>query len=247
VQNTLNTVNAMLSQGLNILNAFQFVTMCYLFLLGPIAAALYAWPASIGNSGQGLFKNAFSNWLDGVVILCLWKFWWCIILLCMVVRLEQGVDPNSQYEMYYYSAFMAILVMVPFAPFDSKPGDVVSSLLDKAQGGSGGSSGGGGSSGSGGKGGSTQGGSSSNRGGSTRPSGQQTGPTAPKTSNGSNNQGNPSPSSGVVGTNLNEAGNDPGGAGRSVSMASNQNLPSSNSDFSVNLTTNDVPPPPQNV
>ncbi len=158
VQNTLNTINAMMSQGLNILNGFQLVMICYLFLLGPIAASLFAWPASVGS---GLFKRAFSSWLDAVIVLSLWKFWWCIVLLCMAVRLAHGVDPTSQYEMYYYTSFMAILVMVPFQPFDFRPGDIVSQVLEKTQSGSGGSgSSSGGSSGasksSGGSGGSSR-------------------------------------------------------------------------------------------
>lgn len=149
VQNMFNTINAMMSQGLEVLNGFQLVMMCYLFLLGPIAAALYAWPAAIGRD---LFKRAFANWLDGVIVLSLWKFWWCIILLCMAVRLSSGsVDLTSHYEMYYFTAFMGILVMVPFQPFEFRPGEVVSHVLDKAQkGGGGGGGGGGGSKGGGG-------------------------------------------------------------------------------------------------
>ena len=154
VQNMFNTINNMMSQGLEVLNGFQIVMMCYLFLLGPIAAALYAWPAAVGRD---LFKKAFSSWLDGVIVLSLWKVWWCIVLLCMAVRLQQGVDPNSQFEMYYYTAFMGILVMVPFQPFEFRPGEIVSQVLEKAQQGSGGGGGGGG--GGSGKGGGGGGGS----------------------------------------------------------------------------------------
>lgn len=157
VQNMFNTINAMLSQGLEVLNGFQLVMMCYLFLMGPIAAALYAWPAAVGRD---LFKRAFSSWLDGVIVLSLWKFWWCIVLMCMAIRLQSGIDPTSHYEMYYYTAFMGILVMVPFQPFEFRPGEVVSTVLDKAQqgGGGGGGTGGAGKGGSKGKGGNPQGG-----------------------------------------------------------------------------------------
>ena len=133
-----------MSQGLEILNGFQFVMMCYLFLMGPIAAALFAWPSGVGRS---LFTRVFASWLDGVVVLSLWKFWWCIILLCMAIRLQQGIDPTNQYEMYYFTAFMGILVVAPFQPFEFHPGEIVGQLLDKAH--SGGASGGGGGAGGG--------------------------------------------------------------------------------------------------
>lgn len=132
VQNASNTVNNYMSQGLQVLNAFQLVLMCYLFLLGPIAAAFFAWPSGIGNS---LFKKAFSSWLNGVVVLSLWKFWWCIVLLCMQVRLQAGnIDSNSQYEMYYFTAFMCILLYIPFQPFNFQPGGMIESLLGSAMG-----------------------------------------------------------------------------------------------------------------
>lgn len=160
IQNMFNSINAMMGQGLEVLNGFQLVMMCYLFLLGPIAAALYAWPAAVGRD---LFKKAFSSWLDGVIVLSLWKFWWCIVLLCMAVRLQEGgIDPTSQYEMYYYTAFMGILVMVPFQPFEFRPGEIVSHVLEKAQQGGGGGGGGGGGKGGGGKGGGGSGGGGGN-------------------------------------------------------------------------------------
>lgn len=175
VQNTLNTVNNLMSQGLEVLNGFQLVMMCYLFLLGPIAAAFYAWPAAIGSS---LFKKAFASWLDGVIVLSLWKFWWCIVLLCMVVRLQSGnVNATSQYEMYYFTAFMTILVWVPFQPFEFRPGDMVDKVLERAQqaGGGGGGSGGSG----GGKGGAA--GSSGNPQAGAATGGESHGPSAQKT------------------------------------------------------------------
>lgn len=147
LQNCFNTVNNACAEGLGVLNAFQLVMISYLFLLGPIAAAFFAWPAGIGKD---LFKRTFSSWLDGVVVLCLWKFWWCVVLLCMAVRLEtETIDPTVQYELYYYTAFMAMLAFVPFSPFEFRPGDIVSHALEKAQqhAGKGGGGGGGGNKG----------------------------------------------------------------------------------------------------
>src|SRR5262249_6793610 len=60
-----NALSLGMGETLNMLAAYQLVFMCYLFLMGPIAACFYAWPAGIG----GLFKKVFSNWLDAVVVL----------------------------------------------------------------------------------------------------------------------------------------------------------------------------------
>lgn len=141
-----NGINMMLSEGLAVLNAYQVVLMSYLFLLGPVAAALFAWPANVGE----LFKKVFANWVDGVVTLAQWKFWWCVIVLCMSVRIEWLKDlgeyaPNAQFEMVMHTAFMVMLVYVPFNPFEFKPGQLVSQFLDKAgksAGGGGGAAGG---------------------------------------------------------------------------------------------------------
>lgn len=131
MQQCYNSFNQVLSQGLMILNAFQTVMICYLFLLGPIAAAFFAWPSGVGKD---LFRKVFANWLDGVVILTLWKFWWNICLLCMAIRLGTAVvNPADQYEMFMYTAFMGVLMFVPFNPFEFRPGEVVSQLISKAQ------------------------------------------------------------------------------------------------------------------
>ena len=117
--------------GLCIISAFQLVLMCYLFLLGPIAAAFFAWP----QLGRTLFRSAFSIWLDAVVVLSLWKFWWNVTLVCMTVRLESGnVDPYNPFEVYYLIAFFAILLVMPFNPFDFHASAVVQFIESKAAG-----------------------------------------------------------------------------------------------------------------
>lgn len=72
----LNAINMLLNYGLLVLITFQLVLACYLLLLGPIAASLFTWPSGIGT----LFKPVFKSWLDGLTILVLWRFWWCIHL-----------------------------------------------------------------------------------------------------------------------------------------------------------------------
>src|SRR5262249_1660616 len=48
-----NSAAMVMGDALTILAGYQLVFMCYLFLMGPIAAAFYAWPSGIGT----LFKK----------------------------------------------------------------------------------------------------------------------------------------------------------------------------------------------
>ncbi|MFN8550873.1 MAG: hypothetical protein U0103_05240 [Candidatus Obscuribacterales bacterium] len=154
MQMGFNFMNMALGFGMTILLAFQIVMMCYLMLMGPIAAALFAWPTNAGS----LFSKVFANWVDAVTNLALWRFWWCVVLLCMCTRIswltELGeYNPNTQWEMLVFTAFMVILTYVPFMPFDYKPGEMVAKVLEKAsqaqQGAGGGGGGGGGGCGGG--------------------------------------------------------------------------------------------------
>ncbi len=125
-----NELMALLTQGIAIISGFQLVFMTYLFLLGPIAAAFFAWP----GVGRDLFRKAFASWMDGVVILALWKFWWDVVLVCMTVWLEQGgVNPYDPVNIYYLLAFQSLLLFVPFNPFDFKPGEIVTQVLARAE------------------------------------------------------------------------------------------------------------------
>ncbi len=134
LQMAFNLLNVAMNFGMLMLSAFQIVMICYLFLLGPLAAAFFAWPAGVGS----LFKTVFANWIDALISVSLWKFWWCIVILIMQTRIEwlqeQGIYiPNSQWEMAVYTAFMVILLYVPFVPFDYKPGEMVTKILQKAE------------------------------------------------------------------------------------------------------------------
>ncbi len=130
------SVQALLNTALMVLTVYQLVMVCYLFLLGPIAAALFAWPEGVGS----LFRPVFPNWLNGLSNLVLWRFWWCVILLCMATRIQWlkelgSYNANSPWEPIVYTAFLVMLTYVPFAALDFKPGDLVDSLLEKASGG----------------------------------------------------------------------------------------------------------------
>lgn len=133
VGSMFNEVNMLLNYGLTVLIAYQLIMMSYLFLMGPIAAAFFAWPASVGS----LFKSILGSWLDAVTNLALWRFWWCVILLVMSTRIQwltQMGQYNSQdpWERAVYTAFMVMLMYVPFNPFEFRPGDFVDTLMQKA-------------------------------------------------------------------------------------------------------------------
>lgn len=116
--------------GLVIMCAFQIALACYLFLMGPVAAALYAWPTGAGS----LFIRVFANWTDAIINLSLWRFWWCVVLLCIDTRLGWlgAFDMYSMWEMLMFLAFLIILMYVPFNPFDFKAGEMVSQIMQKA-------------------------------------------------------------------------------------------------------------------
>ncbi len=123
-----------LNYGIMVLLAYQVVIVCYLYLMGPIAAAFYAWPGGIGS----LFKPVFNNWLNALLNLVLWRFWWCTIVLCMVTRINwlQDIgmyDPTSQWEPLVYTAFLVMLAYVPFHALEFRPGDMVDQIMDKAK------------------------------------------------------------------------------------------------------------------
>lgn len=127
------SVHAILNSALMVLGVFQLIMVCYLFLLGPIAASLFAWPDSVGN----LFRPVFANWINALSNVVLWKFWWCTILLVMATRIHWlkeigSLNLSNPWEPIVYTAFLAMLGYVPFSALDFKPGDMVDAVLEKA-------------------------------------------------------------------------------------------------------------------
>jgi hypothetical protein len=128
------TVQTLLTVGIVFLIGYQTVIALFFLLMGPIAAAFYAWPGSIGS----LFRPVFNNWLNGLMNLILWRFVWCCILSVMAFRINwlQSIgqyDPTNPFEIYVYTAFVAMLMYVPFHALDFRPGDVVSQIQSLAQ------------------------------------------------------------------------------------------------------------------
>lgn len=130
----INALCMFLLYGLLIVFAFQMVMSCYLMLLGPVAAALYTWPGLVGR----LFRNVFTSWVDAVVNLSLWRFWWVMIVLAMVTRIQWLKEigeyvPNTEWETLMFMCFLVMMCYVPFSPFELKPGELVDRLLSKAK------------------------------------------------------------------------------------------------------------------
>ncbi len=119
-----NVFNVGAAWAIEVLCEFQWVMISYLFLLGPLAGAFYAWPnVSKGSGGgPGLFNKVFTNWLEAVFMLCLWRFWWNVVLACETTYILWMQDkgwfyPNSDWELMVYTSFQVLLLSVPVAPF----------------------------------------------------------------------------------------------------------------------------------
>lgn len=132
MQFVFNFVLYAFSFMLIVLTAYQLVFMCYLYLLGPLCASFWAWPKITDK----MFRNIFGNWLNSVITLSLWRFYWCVILAIMTVRLEVlfesgGFNVNAQYELMVFCCFLGLMLYVPFVPFDFNPGAAAESVLQR--------------------------------------------------------------------------------------------------------------------
>lgn len=132
IQAGFNAAEYAMSGSLIILTDYQLVYLCYLLCLGPIAAAFFAWP----QLGQKLFRNVFSSWLNSVIVLSLWRFYWCVILAVMTQRIiwlmeTGGLNPNLVFEMMVFTCFLGMMLYVPFQPFDFDPGQMATQVMEK--------------------------------------------------------------------------------------------------------------------
>lgn len=257
MQTCYNFFNCSASFGLIVLCIFQVAMMCYLFLLGPLAAAFYAWPnMKGGGGGPGLFNKVFGNWLEAVIVLSLWRFWWNVVLACMTTYIswskELGwFDPTSTWEMMVFTSFQVLLMVVPFQPFNFQAAEMIKRIQsmseDNVKGGEGGearSGGGGGGAKSGSQSGFGEGGGGG--GGSSSGSGSESSPSAPSVSDSGSDSG--SGRSGSSGSGSGSSGSDSSGSegGSSSSSASTQmnvSQSSGSSGGSRSQSGSDGPPP----
>jgi hypothetical protein len=121
MQLNLNMMMNTASIFLVILGAYQLVMICYLFLLGPLAAAFYAWPQVTGS--RKLFRNVFGSWVEGVLQVSLWRFYWMVVLAVITQRLiyTNGGTNNLQWEVCMFTCFLGILLWAPSSPFNFSP------------------------------------------------------------------------------------------------------------------------------
>lgn len=101
-----NGSNAVLAMTWNILCAFQVVFLMYLWLIGPIVAALWVYP-------HETLRSAFPGWIEGVITLCFWALFWntsVLLLACF-----KGVDSTGS---IIISALLFLAVQSVKSAFD---------------------------------------------------------------------------------------------------------------------------------
>jgi hypothetical protein len=240
MQLNLNMMMNTASIFLVILGAYQLVMICYLLLLGPLAAAFYAWPQVTG-SGK-LFRNVFGSWVEGVLQVSLWRFYWMVVLAVITQRLiyTNGGTTDLQWEVCMFTCFLGILLWAPSSPFSFGPRAGLEKAeklaQDNKQGGGGGGGGkGGGKSGAGDKGESGAPGSDNKGNSPTDGQGEQQNPVTPapateQTNSETKSPTNPSPEKATAVTSLppaasSEAGNTGRDASISASASGSKDTP----------------------
>jgi hypothetical protein len=81
-----NRINAGLAFAWTILCAVQQCYLYYLWFVGPVVAALWVYP-------MGQLRQALPNWVEGVISLCFWSFFWSTTILLMACF--RGVDDTG--------------------------------------------------------------------------------------------------------------------------------------------------------
>ncbi|MFN8549923.1 MAG: hypothetical protein U0103_00445 [Candidatus Obscuribacterales bacterium] len=136
-----NSTNATFMIAWNILCAFQMVYFYYLWFVGPITAALWAWPMKT-------LRNAFPSWCEGVITLGFWSLFWNTSILLMACF--RGVDETGTLILtaLNFLATSSVKYAFDFAGLAKAAGQEAAQMAEKAmnaaKGGGGGGGGGGG-------------------------------------------------------------------------------------------------------
>lgn len=71
-----NEINCGLAVGWVLLCAMQVCYLYYLYFVGPVMAAFWVYPSQ-------MLRQAYPGWLEGVVSLCFWSFFWATTVCLM--------------------------------------------------------------------------------------------------------------------------------------------------------------------
>lgn len=82
----LFSTNAAANTGWTICCAFQTAFFYYLFFIGPVFAGLWVWPLKV-------FRDSFGIWVEGVITLCFWSFFWTTVVL--LIACFKGTDDTG--------------------------------------------------------------------------------------------------------------------------------------------------------
>lgn len=86
VRAVLFSTNAATCTGWSICCAFQTAFFYYLFFVGPVFAGLWVWPMKV-------FRDSFGIWVEGVITLCFWSFFWTTTVL--LIACFKGTDDTG--------------------------------------------------------------------------------------------------------------------------------------------------------
>ncbi len=65
---------------------FQTAFFYYLFFVGPVFAGLWVWLMKV-------FRDSFGTWVEGVITLCFWSFFWTTTIL--LIACFKGTDDTG--------------------------------------------------------------------------------------------------------------------------------------------------------
>jgi hypothetical protein len=102
-----NELNAGLAFAWAIMCCVQECYLYYLWFVGPVVAALWVYP-------NKMLRQALPNWVDGVLSLCFWSFFWAVTI--MVMALLKGTDDTGT---IMFTALNTLALLSVKAGFDS--------------------------------------------------------------------------------------------------------------------------------